>query len=104
MMNLECEEAQMAKLAGFAVGLFLLAFLPADAIAQPVTAGLAKFCNEASDRAFPPVVPGNPAAGLKNGSVAEARAYFRKCLDNKGQVDNPPPATAPAPSGPAPQR
>ena len=44
------------------------------------------------DKKYPPAQLGNPAAGLLNGSVQDARAYFRKCVDNKGKVDAPPAA------------
>jgi hypothetical protein len=32
-------------------------------------------------------VPGNPAAGLIHGTGAEASAYFRKCVENRGNVE-----------------
>jgi hypothetical protein len=52
-----------------------------------VTAEVAKKCNILSAKAFPPRVPGNPAAGLMNGTGREATEYFRKCVENGGNVD-----------------
>lgn len=62
------------------------------ATAAPVTAELAKTCNALVEKKYPPVQPGNPAAGLRNGSSADARAAFRKCVDNNGKVDDAQPA------------
>lgn len=51
------------------------------------TAEIAKKCNVLTAQAYPPRVPGNPAAGLIHGTVAEASAYFRKCVENRGNVE-----------------
>lgn len=64
-----------------------------------VTAELAKKCQALSTKAFPPRVPGNPAAGLMHGSGKEASAYFKKCLDNNGNVEGSDKEQPPAPQG-----
>jgi hypothetical protein len=56
--------------------------------APAVTAELAKKCSGLMAKAYPPRLPGNPAAGSEKGSGAEARAYYQKCLANNGKVDD----------------
>src|SRR5277367_3589100 len=41
-------------------------------------AELARKCDALTAKAFPPIEPGNPAAGSTKGSGSEAQAYFRK--------------------------
>jgi hypothetical protein len=50
-------------------------------------AELARKCDALTAKAFPPIEPGNPAAGSTKGSGSEAQAYFRKCIANDGRVD-----------------
>jgi hypothetical protein len=50
-------------------------------------AELARKCDALTAKAFPPIEPGNPAAGSTKGSGSEAQAYFRKCITNDGRVD-----------------
>jgi len=52
-----------------------------------VTVEVAKKCQSLSAKAFPPRVPGNPAAGLMNGTGRDASEYFRKCVENGGTVE-----------------
>lgn len=52
-----------------------------------VTAEVAKKCQSLSAKAFPPRVPGNPAAGLMHGTGRDASEYFRKCVENGGNVE-----------------
>ena len=56
--------------------------------AAAVTAEVAKKCDTLVAKAFPPRIPGNPAAGTLNGSVRDQRDYFAKCLANGGNMDN----------------
>jgi hypothetical protein len=56
--------------------------------ATPSPAELARKCDALTAKAFPPLVPGNPAAGTTKGSGLEAQSYFRKCIANDGRVDN----------------
>ena len=55
--------------------------------ASAVAAEVAKKCQSLSAKAFPPRVPGNPAAGLMHGTGPEASDYFRKCVKNGGKVE-----------------
>jgi hypothetical protein len=50
-------------------------------------AELARTCDALTAKAFPPLEPGNPAAGSTKGSGLEAQSYFRKCIANDGRVD-----------------
>ena len=52
-----------------------------------VTVEVAKKCQGLSAKAFPPRVPGNPAAGLMHGTGRDASEYFRKCVENGGNVE-----------------
>ena len=65
----------MQKLAGLA---FVLT-LGAPGIASAVTAEVARTCDAAVAKAFPPRQVGNPAAGSAKGSSADRRDYFNKC-------------------------
>jgi hypothetical protein len=79
------------RLAGAAIMIAcgtLIGITPAAAI----DTALAKQCNGMLAKAFPPAVPGNPAAGSKKGDATQQRAYFKKCVDNNGKMDDAPPA------------
>ena len=54
-----------------------------------VSVEVAKKCDALTAEAFPPRVVGNPAAGSAKGSGREERAYYRKCVANKGKMDAP---------------
>ena len=56
--------------------------------ASAITVELAKKCHTLTDKAFPPRVIGNPAAGSAKGSGKDAQAYFNKCVKNGGKVDD----------------
>jgi hypothetical protein len=45
-----------------------------------ITLEVARKCNAAAAKAFPPRVPGNPAAGSAAGSGADQRTYYSKCV------------------------
>ena len=51
-----------------------------------ITVELAKKCNAMVAAAFPPRVPGNPAAGSAKGSGKEMQDYFKKCVENQGKM------------------
>jgi hypothetical protein len=55
-------------------------------IAPAITAEVAKKCNAAVAKAFPPRVPGNPAAGSAKGSGSDQAAFWKKCVENGGEV------------------
>jgi hypothetical protein len=56
--------------------------------ASAVTAQVAKKCQALTTKAFPPRVPGNPAAGSSTGTVQSKRDYFNKCVANGGNMDD----------------
>jgi hypothetical protein len=52
------------------------------------TAEVAKKCGILMNKAFPPRVPGNPAAGNLKGSGSDAQLYFKKCVAGGGKPPN----------------
>jgi hypothetical protein len=56
--------------------------------ALAVTVEVAKKCQGLTAKAFPPRVPGNPAAGSAKGSGKARRDYFEKCVANGGNIDD----------------
>ena len=66
--------------------LTVTALLPTEAFA--ITAEVAKKCNALVAKEFPPRQPANPAAGSAKGNGQAQRDYFRKCVDNGGNVDS----------------
>ena len=78
----------------FALFLAAAALLPTGVGA--ITAEVAKKCNALLQMQFPPRQAGNPAAGSTKGSSQEEREFFKKCVDNGGNMDNAP-TTAPEP-------
>jgi len=62
-------------------------FLMMTDSASAITVELARKCDALTAKAFPPRVIGNPASGSAKGSGREERAYYRKCVANKGKVD-----------------
>jgi hypothetical protein len=81
----------------FALLMLAAALLPNGATA--ITAEVAKKCNVLLEKQFPPRQAGNPAAGSSKGSAQDQRAYFQKCVDKGGNMDDAP---APSPAAPAP--
>jgi hypothetical protein len=67
------------------IALVCIAIAPS---ASAVTAEVAKKCNALTAKAYPPRVPGNPAAGSAKGTGQSERDYFRKCVANGGNVDD----------------
>ena len=65
--------------------IFLLHALTAQS-ALAITAEVAKKCGGLTDKAYPPRVPGNPAAGHLNGTSQDVENYFNKCVANGGRV------------------
>jgi hypothetical protein len=51
-----------------------------------ISAEVARKCGTLADKAYPPRVPGNPAAGHLNGTSQDVRDYFNKCLAKGGKV------------------
>jgi hypothetical protein len=78
------------KLAVGAIALLMATatFLPTDA--RAITVDVAKKCNALMAKEFPPRSAGNPAAGSAKGNGQAARDYFKKCVDNGGNMDSAP--------------
>ena len=76
------------KAGAFALFLAAAALLPAGVSA--ITAEVAKKCNMLVQKQFPPRQAGNPAAGSAKGSSQDEREFFKKCVDNGGNMDNAP--------------
>jgi hypothetical protein len=76
--------------------------------ASVVTAEVAKRCEALTAKAYPPLVPGNPAAGTAKGTGPAERKYYSNCVENGGNMSTEPeptitgeavPGTVPADSG-----
>ncbi|WP_407117210.1 hypothetical protein [Bradyrhizobium sp. LMG 9283] len=72
------------------VGLACALTLAAPATASAITAEVARACDAAMAKAFPPRQIGNPAAGSTKGTAKDKREYFQKCVANNGKVDDMP--------------
>lgn len=59
---------------------------PLTGSAFALTAEVAKKCQALTTQAYPPRVPGNPAAGSSRGTGREQQEYFKKCVANKGNM------------------
>src|SRR5262245_66252839 len=79
------------------VGLVCIAVWCMNGRASAVTAGVARKCAALTAKAYPPQVPGNPAAGLAKGTVQSKRDCFNKCVANGGNVDDDAPEHPPVP-------
>ncbi|UPK30733.1 hypothetical protein IVB26_31145 [Bradyrhizobium sp. 195] len=60
------------------------------ATASAITVEVARACEAAVAKAFPPRQIGNPAAGSAKGTAKDQREYFKKCVANNGKVDEAP--------------
>ncbi len=72
------------------LGLACVLTLAAPATASAITAEVARACDAALAKAFPPKQIGNPAAGSLKGTAKDKREYFQKCVANNGKVDDAP--------------
>ena len=54
--------------------------------ASAISVEVAKKCNALTAKAFPPRVPGNPAAGSAKGSGREMQDYFKNCVATGGEM------------------
>jgi hypothetical protein len=55
-----------------------------NALAIPLE--VARKCNALTSKAYPPLVPGNPAAGRANGNGHAVRKLFNRCVANGGHM------------------
>ena len=76
------------------VGLVCIAVGCMNGETSAVTAEVAKKCAALADKAYPPRVPGNPAAGLAEGTAQSKRDYFNKCVATGGKMDDDVPKQA----------
>jgi hypothetical protein len=60
------------------------------------TADVARKCQALSLQAYPPRVPGNPAAGSAAGTAADQRSFYERCIANGGNISGEPQTGAPA--------
>jgi hypothetical protein len=67
------------------------ALLPAVSQAQPISAEVARKCKILRAKQFPPRQIGNPAAGSAYGSGQDKREFFRRCVENGGNIAVVPP-------------
>ncbi|WP_311972671.1 hypothetical protein [Bradyrhizobium agreste] len=72
------------------VGLACALILAVPATASAITVEVARACDAAVAKAFPPRQIGNPAAGSTKGTAKDQREYFQKCVANNGKVDDIP--------------
>lgn len=82
------------------IGLVLVSLSYAGMIGSgsAVTTEVARACETAAAKAFPPRQIGNPAAGTSKGTAKERRDFFNRCAANNGKVDDGPGA-APSNAG-----
>jgi len=55
--------------------------------APAISAELAKTCQALTAKAFPPRVICNPASGSEKGSGRGQRAFYKKCVEKNGKMD-----------------
>jgi hypothetical protein len=81
------------RISGGALALFaaVAALLPAVSQAQPISAEVARKCKILRAKQFPPRQIGNPAAGSAHDSGQDKREFFRRCVENGGNVAVTPP-------------
>jgi hypothetical protein len=77
------------KFASALVGLICIALGCMTGNASAISGEVGRKCAALTAKAFPPKVPGIPAAGLAKGTVQDERAYFNKCVANGGRVSLP---------------
>jgi hypothetical protein len=70
------------------VGLICATLLSTPDRASAVTVEVAKKCIALTDAAYPPRIPGNPAAGSAKGTGRSEQDYFSKCVARGGKMDD----------------
>ena len=68
--------------------LILIAVWSMTTVASAVTVEVARKCSAFVAKQFPPREPGNPAAGVVNGTARSARDYYNKCVANGGNMND----------------
>ena len=69
--------------------LFCLAIGLISGSASAITVELAKKCDALTALAFPPRVPGNPAAGSEKGSGRQMQDYFKNAWKMRAKCQRP---------------
>ena len=76
---------------GGAFVLFLAGAVLLPTLSQAaISAEVAKKCQILRAKQFPPLEPGNPAAGSAKGSWKDQTEIFKKCVANGGNMDSQP--------------
>jgi hypothetical protein len=78
----------LRNLTGGAVAVFSVATTLMPTSAGAISVEVAKKCNALLAKQFPPRELGNPAAGSAKGNGQAERDYFKKCVDNGGNMDS----------------
>jgi hypothetical protein len=78
----------LRALTGCAVAVFSATTILMPTDAGAISVDVAKKCNALLAKQFPPIEPGNPAAGSAKGNGQAERDYFKKCVDNGGKMDS----------------
>jgi len=60
--------------------------MPAVCQARAISAEVAKKCKILRAQQFPPRQVGNPGAGSAHGSGQDKREFFRRCVENDGNI------------------
>jgi hypothetical protein len=76
------------RFAGAFLALTCMVQGPLSNRAVAITAEVARKCKALTDIAYPPREPGNPAAGVENGSGRAAQNYFNRCVAHGGKMDD----------------
>jgi hypothetical protein len=69
-----------------AAGLMCAAVVSTTSNAPAVSVEVARKCSALTAKAYPPRVPGNPAAGSAKGGGLAQQEYFKRCVANGGNV------------------
>jgi hypothetical protein len=81
-------EQRDAAALGMTAALVCIGVLVTTGKAQAApTADVARKCAALTAKAFPPRVAGNPAAGSAKGTVGSEQSYFKKCVENGGNME-----------------
>ncbi len=70
------------------LALMFIAMVSMTSGASAITVEVARKCHALTAKAFPPRIPGNPAAGSAKGSGLAQQDYFNRCVANGGSADD----------------
>jgi hypothetical protein len=75
------------KIPAALIALISISHVSTTDTASAITAELARKCQALTAKAFPPRVIGNPAAGSAKGTGRDESAYYKKCVENDGKMN-----------------